>query len=116
MWSGDLGFGLTTEIDEGEALAPYKSTRRIVIAVLAATACLALLLTIAVLRVERRRFVEVRDREEHLRAILDTAADGIVTFDDEGTIGATNPALNQMFGYRSGELIGLDISVSSCER
>ncbi|MBW2161326.1 MAG: PAS domain S-box protein, partial [Deltaproteobacteria bacterium] len=111
MWSGDLGFGLTTEIDEGEALAPYKSTRRIVIAVLATTTCLALLLTIAVLRVERRRFVEVRDREEHLRAILDTAADGIVTFDDEGTIEATNPALNQMFGYRSGELIGLDISV-----
>ncbi|MBW1762875.1 MAG: PAS domain S-box protein, partial [Deltaproteobacteria bacterium] len=111
MWSRDLGFGLTAEIDEGEALAPYESTRRIVIAVLAATACLALLLTVAVLRVERRRFLEVRDREERLRAILDTAADGIVTFDDEGTIEATNPALNRMFGYRSGELIGLDIDV-----
>jgi PAS domain S-box-containing protein len=64
-----------------------------------------------VLRVERRRFLEVRDREEHLRAILDTAADGIVTFDDEGTIEATNPALNRMFGYRRGELIGLDTGV-----
>ncbi|UCF46188.1 MAG: PAS domain S-box protein, partial [Myxococcales bacterium] len=111
MWSRDLGFGLTTEIDEGEALAPYKSTRRIVIAVLTATAFLALLLTVALLRVERRRFLQVRDREEHLRAILDTAADGIVTFDDEDTIEATNPALNRMFGYRSGELIGLDTSV-----
>jgi PAS domain S-box-containing protein len=111
MWSRDHGFGLTAEIDEGEALAPYKSTRRIVIAVLAATACLALLLTVAVLRVERRRFLEVRDREEHLRAILDTAADGIATFDDEGTIEATNPALNRMFGYRRGELIGLDTGV-----
>jgi PAS domain S-box-containing protein len=111
MWSQDLGFGLTTEIDEGEALAPYESTRRIVIAVLATTVCLALLLTVAVLRVERRRFLDVRDREERLRAILDTAADGIVTFDDEGTIEATNPALDQIFGYRSGELIGLDINV-----
>ena len=78
---------------------------------LAATACLALLLTVAVLRVERRRFLEVRDREERLRAILDTAADGIVTFDDEGTIEATNPALNRMFGYRRGELIGLGTGV-----
>jgi PAS domain S-box-containing protein len=111
MWSQDLGFGLTIEIDEGEALAPYESTRRMVVAVLATTACLALLLTIAVLRIERRRFLDVRDREEHLQAILDTAADGIVTFDDEGTIEATNPALDQMFGYRSGELIGLDTGV-----
>ena len=111
MWSPDLGFGLTTEIDESEALAPYASTRRIVIAVLATTVFLALLLTIVVLRVERRRFLEVRDREERLRAVLDTAADGIVTFDDRGTIEATNPALDQIFGYRSGELIGLDINV-----
>ena len=111
MWSPDLGLGLTTEIDEGEALAPYESTRRIVIAVLSATACLALLLTVALLRVERRRFIQVRDREAQVRAILDTAADGIVTFDDGGRIEATNPALNRMFGYRSDELIGLDTSV-----
>jgi PAS domain S-box-containing protein len=111
MWSPDLGFGLTTEIDEGEALAPYESTRRIVIAVLSATACLALLLTVALLRVERRRFIQVRDREAHVRAILDTAADGIVTFDDEGRIESTNPALNRMFGYRSDELTGLDTGV-----
>ena len=111
MWSRELGLGLTTEIDEGDALAPYESTRRMVIGVLAATACLAVLLTVALLRVERRRFLQVRDREDRLRAILDTAADGIVTFDDEGTIDATNPALDHMFGYPSGELIGRDISV-----
>jgi PAS domain S-box-containing protein len=49
---------------------------------------------------ERRR--EVSDDE--LRAVLDTAADGIVTLDDEGRIHSLSAGAEAIFGYRNAEV------------
>ena len=53
----------------------------------------------------------VRDREERLRAILETAVEGIITIDERGLIESFNPASEKIFGYQAAEVIGKNVSV-----
>ncbi len=53
---------------------------------------------------------KLAEREARMRAIVDTAPDGIVTFSDAGEIESANDAMQQMFGYSAGELIGGQIA------
>ncbi|MDH3281800.1 MAG: PAS domain S-box protein [Gammaproteobacteria bacterium] len=46
-----------------------------------------------------------------MRAILQTAVEGIITIDTMGVIQCFNAAAEQMFGYRAEELIGVNIAV-----
>jgi PAS domain S-box-containing protein len=50
------------------------------------------------------------EREARMRAVLDSVADAIVTFDAEGIIETVNPAAERMFGYRAENLIGKNAS------
>lgn len=49
------------------------------------------------------------EREARMRAIVETAPDGIVTITSDGTIESTNPAMERMFGYPEEELLGAHI-------
>jgi two-component system, cell cycle sensor histidine kinase and response regulator CckA len=49
--------------------------------------------------------------DSRLDAILKAAVDGIVTIDDRGKIESINPAGEVMFGYKSDELIGRNVSM-----
>ncbi len=51
------------------------------------------------------------DSAERLRAILETAVEGIVTIDDRGTIESFNPAAETMFQYDANEVIGKNVKV-----
>lgn len=53
----------------------------------------------------------LRDREQRLRAILNTAVDAIVTIDHRGVIQSVNPATERMFDYRAAELIGQNVKI-----
>ena len=50
-------------------------------------------------------------RENHIRKIMDTVVDGIVTFDSRGVIDTVNPAAEKIFGYEPGELIGRNVHI-----
>src|SRR2546429_9100033 len=61
----------------------------------------------------RRNLAEaaLRDSEERLRAILETAVEGIITIDEGGVIESLNPAAEKIFGYQAQEVVGKNVKV-----
>jgi two-component system CheB/CheR fusion protein len=61
---------------------------------------------------ERKRAEQaLQDREGRLQAILDAAADAIITIDDRGIIQSVNSAAERMFGYPAAEMIGQNVKM-----
>ncbi|MGZ8215317.1 MAG: PAS domain S-box protein [Methylosarcina sp.] len=62
--------------------------------------------------IEERHQAEraLRESEEQLKAIVESAADGIITIDQTGTIESVNAAIEAIFGYAKDELIGQDVA------
>jgi two-component system sensor kinase FixL len=46
-----------------------------------------------------------------LRAIMDSAVDGIITIDERGIVEAANPAAERLFGYTASEIVGRNIKM-----
>jgi PAS domain S-box-containing protein len=61
--------------------------------------------------IENRKQMEkaLRKSEASMRAIVDTAADGIITFNKKGLIESFNLAAERIFGYYAEEIIGQNI-------
>jgi PAS domain S-box-containing protein len=51
----------------------------------------------------------LRESSERLRAILETAVEGIITIDERGLIESFNPAAEKIFGYTARQAIGQNI-------
>ncbi|MBL8860299.1 MAG: PAS domain S-box protein [Planctomycetes bacterium] len=51
----------------------------------------------------------VRETDQHMRAVLDAAAEGILTLNADDTIAAINPAAERMFGYLPHEAVGFGV-------
>ncbi|MEZ5540861.1 MAG: PAS domain S-box protein [Pseudomonadota bacterium] len=61
---------------------------------------------------ERARVAaELEDKVEHIKAIVDTVVDGIITINEKGIIESFNPAAEMIFGYRSEEVAGKNVSL-----
>jgi diguanylate cyclase (GGDEF)-like protein len=54
LWDSSLGFGLTTEIDEDEALQPFYATRLVILSVLGATVVLSFALSSGLIWVRKQ--------------------------------------------------------------
>ncbi|MBV9111585.1 MAG: PAS domain-containing protein [Hyphomicrobiales bacterium] len=64
------------------------------------------------LEASHRLELTTKDAEvEELRALLDGAADGIVTIDDLGRVLAMNASAEKLFGYGAGEIAGEALAV-----
>jgi two-component system, chemotaxis family, CheB/CheR fusion protein len=58
-----------------------------------------------------RDITEFKTREARLVAILDSAADAIITIDAKGTIQSVNAASERVFGYSAAEMIGQNVKI-----
>jgi two-component system sensor kinase FixL len=52
---------------------------------------------------------EAREREEHLRSIIETVPDAVVVADEGGMILSFNPTAERLFGYTERELLGSNV-------
>jgi PAS domain S-box-containing protein len=53
----------------------------------------------------------LQEGEARLRAVVETAADGIITINHRGLIEAVNPAAERLFDYRRDELVGANVAL-----
>lgn len=60
---------------------------------------------------ERRAALELKTTAHQLRAVIDTAVNGVLMLDSAGTILIYNPACKQLFGYSSDEIVGRNIAM-----
>ncbi len=58
-----------------------------------------------------RLFQRLDDQQSHVRAIVETAAEGIIVTDEKGIIITFNPAAQQLFGYATHEVVGKPLSL-----
>jgi len=49
-------------------------------------------------------FRQLGEQESHMRAVIDTAAEGIIVVDKKGRVRTYNPAAEKLFGYSSAEI------------
>lgn len=55
--------------------------------------------------------VYLRESEARMRAIVNTAADGIIVINEHGIIDRFNPVSERMFGYTEAEVMGKNVSM-----
>lgn len=53
----------------------------------------------------------LRESEERVRAIVETAAEGIIVISEQGAIDRFNPAAERMFGHAEAEVMGKNVSM-----
>jgi len=53
----------------------------------------------------------LRSETARARAVMDTAAEGIITIDEGGVIDSFNRAAEHMFGWEAGEAVGKNVSI-----
>ncbi len=59
---------------------------------------------------ESKQVEALRESEGRLRAVVDTAVDGIITIDEDGTMKTINAAAERIFGYKSAEAVGRNVN------
>ena len=119
---GELGLGMVLKMDSAELYAPVWNQLRYLLPLLAGVLIVALLLlrwqltplVTALVRSEREAreaFILLHESESRGQAVLENVAEGIVTISATGKIELFNPGAERMFGYRSQDVIGNNVSM-----
>lgn len=116
-----LGLGMVLKMDSDELYAPAWNQLRYLLPLIVAMLAVALLLLRWLLtplvtelvsseREARAANVRLRDSENRVRLLLDNVDEGIVSTSSKGRIELFNPGAERMFGYRSADILGENIS------
>ena len=120
LWDDNLDIGLTTEIDEADALSPYYTTRTVILTVLGITVILALGSLLFAVVIEERAGralqksheeleIRVQERTAELRKLsqaTENSPASVVVTDKNGTIEYVNPTFSEVTGYSAAEAVG----------
>jgi PAS domain S-box-containing protein len=115
--SHDSYSALIVAVSDRKAFLPYgpflRTTADLIVLVLENKAQAAELRSLNTNREEQvsQRINEHLASEARYRAIFETTVDAIITIDERGTILLTNPATEQLFGYRADEMTGENVSL-----
>jgi PAS domain S-box-containing protein len=101
-----LHWGVVAKIDVGEIRAPF-----IRAGILAGGVACGLILcgVLLFLRISHPLIRRLEESEARTQAILDTAPDGIITFDVDGAIQSLNHAAERLFAWTADEVVGQQI-------
>ena len=121
LWDDKLGIGLTTEIDEADALRPYYTTRTIILTVLGITVLLALGSLLFAVVIEERasralqkshdeleirvqeRTAELSESEERFALVVRAAGAGIWSLDPQTGKAWYSGRFKELLGYHGDE-------------
>jgi PAS domain S-box-containing protein len=107
-----LGWAVIAETPESLAFAPQRRLAARIIAVAVLLGQVMLVGLAAAVRTERRRLevtARLKDREEHLRGILEAAGDGFVAIDQDNRVTEWNAQAAAIFGYSREFAVGADL-------
>lgn len=110
FWDSELGIGIATEINDYEALRPYREVRTIIIGLLGILILLIIASYLFVKRSYKKTTEAVTKSEIYLREVFDSAADAIITTDNKGAIVSFNDSASTLFGYNFNEVKGKSIN------
>lgn len=109
-WDQDLGIGIATEMNDYEALNPYREARTIIIGLLGILIVLIIASYFFIRRSYKKTTEAVTKSETYLREVFDSAADAIITTDRKGRIISFNDSASTLFGYNFKEVKGKNIN------
>ncbi len=107
------GMAAARFVGSAEPLAQQGSGNSVFIALAVALATVSLTIFVAAangLLRYRQLYRQMQGNESRMRAILETAVDGIVIVDERGVIEGLNAAAARLYGWTEGELIGRHIN------
>ncbi len=107
LWDETLNLGLATEQDVADAYDLFHFVR----ALIYFGASITTLIVLTLAAVFARGRLQVQETRNRLKAVFDTAADGIVIIDRNGCIEDVNPAMEEMFGYPAATLLSSNVSI-----
>lgn len=118
----DLGLGMVLKMDRDEFYEPVWDQLRYLLPLMAGLLGVALLLLrwqltplIAKLVISERKareaFTQLQNSENRVQAVLDNVDEGIVTISASGRMTLFNPGAERMFGYRSQDVLGRNVSM-----
>ncbi len=105
---GETGLGMVMTIDAGEWSRPVRAD------LLRVAPLFALLILVALVLLRWRVGPLVRSvvaSRARVRAVVDNAAEAIITIDARGTVQSFNPAACTIFGYSTDEVIGRNVKM-----